>query len=418
MVEVIDYIVSLGASVMMPIIFFILALIVGVKPGQSFKAALTIGIGFVGLTTVINLLLDSLGPAANAMVDRMGINLSVLDSGWATASTVGWGFEFMVPLVVIFLVINFVMIATKLTNTVDIDVFNYWVFLTEGAMIYAMTGNLALTLVATAVLFAVMLKVADLTAPVVDEQYGLEGISFPHFISTPHALVGIIVNKVCDLVPGMREASFSAEKISEKLGVIGDPSTIGFILGVAIGLLAGYDAGACATLAIKVAAAMVLLPRMAGLLIEGLDIVKGAVEEKLAKIFPDRKFYIGMDVALVSGDPCVVAVGVLLIPISLLLAVVIPGNRVLPFVDLPSIIFDVTIVAAFCRRDMVRTLIAGTIMMAFIIFASNGFCDLYSSAALAAGATFPAGMDVMSVLNAGFTNPLGWIVLQGMSLFA
>ena len=144
MVEIINYIVNLGSSVMMPIIFFILALIVGVKPGRAFKATLTIGIGFVGLTTVINLLLDSLGPAANAMVERMGINLSVLDSGWATASTVGWGFEFMVPLVVLFLVINFVMIATKLTNTVDIDVFNYWVFLTEGAMIYALTGNLVL----------------------------------------------------------------------------------------------------------------------------------------------------------------------------------------------------------------------------------------------------------------------------------
>lgn len=418
MVEIIEYIVNLGASVLMPIVFFILALIVGVKIGRAFKAALTIGIGFVGLNAIINLLLDSLGPAAKAMVERLGINLSVLDSGWATASTVGWGFEFMVPLVAIFLIINFAMIALKLTNTVDIDVFNYWVFLTEAAMIYSMTGNVVLTFVVAALLFAAMLKIADLTAPMCNEQYGLEGISFPHFISTPHALIGIIVNKICDMIPGLRDINLSAEKVSEKLGVIGDPATIGFVLGIAIGLLAGYDGGACITLAMTVAAAMVLLPRMAGLLIEGLDIVKSAVEEKLAKIFPDRKFYIGMDVALVSGDPCVVAVGVLLIPIALVLAMVIPGNQVLPFVDLPSIIFDVTIVAAFCRRDMLRTLIAGTIMMAFIIFASNAFFDVYSAAAAAAGATFPSGMDAMSVLNAGFTNPLGWIVLEIIKLFA
>lgn len=415
--ETINYIVNLGTSVMMPIIFFVLALAVGVKPGRAFKAALLIGIGFEGLTLVINLLLDNLGPAATAMTGRMGVSLTTLDSGWAVAATVGWGFEFMVPLVLMFIAINLAMVALKLTDTVDIDIFNYWIFLCESAIIYAASGSVVVTFVASAILFAGMLKLADVMAPTVDRQFGLEGISFPHLTCIPQAIFGIVVNWVFERIPGLKDLDLDAKRVSDKLGVLGDPATIGFILGAAIALLAGYDVGGAATLAVKVAAAMVLMPRMVGILLEGLDIVKCAVEEKLAKLFPDRRFFIGMDVALLVGDPCIIAVGVLLIPITLALAMVLPGNTVLPFVDLPLLIFDVTLIAAFCRKDMLRTLVAGTLLMVFVLFAANDVAGVYSAAAAATGATFPEGMDVMTALNVCFTNPLGWAAIKLAGLF-
>ena len=87
--QIINYIVNLGTSVMMPIIFFILALLMGVKIGKAFKAALLVGVGFEGLNLVINLLLDNLGPAAKAMISNLGVKLNVLDAGWSVAATVG-----------------------------------------------------------------------------------------------------------------------------------------------------------------------------------------------------------------------------------------------------------------------------------------------------------------------------------------
>ncbi|MCX8025365.1 MAG: PTS galactitol transporter subunit IIC, partial [Thermanaerothrix sp.] len=47
---------TLGATVMLPIIIFLLALILGAKPGRAFRAAVTIGVAFVGINLVINLM--------------------------------------------------------------------------------------------------------------------------------------------------------------------------------------------------------------------------------------------------------------------------------------------------------------------------------------------------------------------------
>lgn len=44
-----QYLVDLGASVMMPIIFTIFALCLRVKIGKAIKSGLLIGIGFIGL---------------------------------------------------------------------------------------------------------------------------------------------------------------------------------------------------------------------------------------------------------------------------------------------------------------------------------------------------------------------------------
>lgn len=46
--QVIQWFLNLGASVFLPILLFIFGLILGIKPGKAFKAALTVGIGFIG----------------------------------------------------------------------------------------------------------------------------------------------------------------------------------------------------------------------------------------------------------------------------------------------------------------------------------------------------------------------------------
>lgn len=130
--DIINSIISLGASVMMPVIFFIIALCFGVKIGTAFKAGMLVGIGFEGVGLVIGLLLTNLGPASQAMVERIGLQLTVVDTGWPTASTIGWGSPLMLPVVVGFIVINLAMLLLKLTKTVNIDIFNYWIFLIMG----------------------------------------------------------------------------------------------------------------------------------------------------------------------------------------------------------------------------------------------------------------------------------------------
>ena len=56
MEEVFKYIIGLGAAVMMPIIFTILGVCIGIKLPKALKSGLLVGVGFVGLSVVTALL--------------------------------------------------------------------------------------------------------------------------------------------------------------------------------------------------------------------------------------------------------------------------------------------------------------------------------------------------------------------------
>ena len=67
----VQYILDLGASAMLPIILTIFGLILGQGFVKSFRAGLTVGVGFIGINLVIGLISSYAGAAAQAIVDRL-----------------------------------------------------------------------------------------------------------------------------------------------------------------------------------------------------------------------------------------------------------------------------------------------------------------------------------------------------------
>lgn len=415
--DIINSIISLGASVMMPVIFFIIALCFGVTLGTAFKAGMLVGIGFEGVGLVIGLLLTHLGPASQAMVERIGLHLTVVDTGWPTASTIGWGSPLMLPVVVGFIIINLAMLLLKITKTVNIDIFNYWIFLLVGSVVYAGTGNYWLAVGITFGIFILTLLAADFTAPYLQKNYHLKGISFPHLTCICYVPFAMVCNYLIDKTPLIRKINFDPETINKKFGVFGEPLTLGFVLGLLLALLAGYGASAAVALAIKVAAAMLLLPKMIEILVQGLMIVRDAAEAKLKAKFPGRDFYIGMDTALLIGEPSVLATGLLLIPVTVVLSVILPGNRVLPFVDLASLMFLLAMVTPFCKRNMFRMFIIGTLIVTCILYVGSDISPEYTQAARNANIPIPEGMSEVTNMVGGATTPVGWLAVKFAELF-
>lgn len=58
--QIFKTIINIGATALLPIIIFILGMIFRMKIGDAIKSGLTVGIGFMGLTLVVNLLTASL----------------------------------------------------------------------------------------------------------------------------------------------------------------------------------------------------------------------------------------------------------------------------------------------------------------------------------------------------------------------
>ncbi|YCA45570.1 PTS galactitol transporter subunit IIC [Bacillus sp. JZ8] len=416
----INGIIELGPTVMMPIIFFILSLIFRVKIAQGFKAAMLVGIGFVGINLVIGLLLDTLGPAAEAMVQRFNLNLTVVDPGWPVGATIGWGTP-IVPFVVFgAIILNVILLLLKLTKTVNIDIFNYWHFMLTGGLVYAVTNSLVISVVSALLHFLIAIIIADLTAKRIQEQYDLKGVSFAHATSAIYVPIGIVMNWIIERIPGLNKVKASPEEITKRYGVMGEPLTLGTILGILLGLLAGLPFADVVTLGIKVASVMVLLPAMINILVQGLEIVREAAEVLLKKKFPDREFYIGLDTALLVGNPAVLATGLLLIPGALLLAIILPGNKVLPFVDLASLVFLLPMAAPFLKRNLVRLFLTGMVIVTFVLYAGTSISSYYTKAAEMVNVTLPENVQSatgLSNLVGGATTPLGWLIIEISKLF-
>lgn len=368
---VINYIIDMGASVMLPIIIAILAIIIGIKPGRAVRSGLMIGVGFVGLGLIVDMMNDNMGPAAKAMAERLGVSLSIVEMGWPGMSGVTWTSIIATIAIPLAVAVNLVMFALKLTKTINIDIWNIWHMAFTGAIAYAVTGKLWIGLLGVVVHAACAYKFGDLYAPLMEDYFELEDLTVPHGTATYMAPIACLVDAIIEKIPGLNKVDFSVEGLQEKIGVFGEPIVIGSLLGAIIGFLAGYSAQEALPLGIKMGAVMVLMPKVIKCIMDGLLPISGRAKEIMNQHFGEADFYIGLDPAILLGDSEVVTAGILFIPITLLIAILMPGNRILPFGDLATIGFFIAIAVAVHKGNLFRTLISGSCIMAMTIWITN-----------------------------------------------
>ncbi len=329
----VQYILDLGASAMLPVILTIFGLILGQGFVKSFRAGLTVGVGFIGINLVIGLLSEYAGGAAQAMVERLNLNLNVLDVGWPVAASITWATPIAVMLIPMLFIVNIAMLALNLTKTMDVDIWNYWHLIFAGGVIYYATGSLPLCILCALIHAVVTFKLADWTAPAVGSFLGLPGVCLPHAETVAWAPVCYTLNRVWDKIPGLNKVDITGDTLKKKLGFVGEPMFLGLVLGIIIGALAGYDSKSVILTGINMAAVLVLLPKMVALLMEGLMPISEGAREFIQKKFPGKEVYIGLDAAVATGHPTVVTVSLIMIPITIALAFLLPYNRMLPYAD-------------------------------------------------------------------------------------
>ena len=407
---VITYIIDMGASVMLPIIIAILSICIGVKPGKAIRAGLMIGVGFVGMGLIVDMMNANMGPAAQAMAERLGVSLSIVEVGWPGMSGVTWGSVVATIAIPLAIVVNLIMFATKLTRTINIDIWNVWHIAFTGAIAYAVTGNLWIGLLGVVFHSAITYKLGDLWAPLLSDYFGMDGLTAPHGTSAYMAPIACAVDALIDKIPGLNKINISVERLQERIGVLGEPVVIGAILGTIIGFLAGYDPQGALPLGIKMAGVMVLMPRMIKCIMDGLLPISERAKEIMHSRFGEgENFHIGLDPALLLGDSEVVTAGILFIPITLIIAILMPGNRILPFGDLATIGFFIAIAVAVHKGNLFRTLISGSCIMIMTIWITNQTVPWTTALAVSVGALEEGG--TLAAMDQGGC-PLTYIFTQ------
>lgn len=355
---VVQYVLGFGPTVLLPLVLFFLALFFKVKPAKALRSSLIVGIGFVGIYAIFDILTSNVGPAAQAMVERTGISLPVVDLGWPPLAAITWGSPiapFVIPLTML---INVAMLALNKTRTVDVDMWNYWHFALAGTLVYYSTGSFVLGLFAAAIAAIVVLKLADWSAPLVAKYFGLEGISLPTLSSVVFFPIGLLFDKIIDKIPGVNRIHIDPENVQKKMGIFGEPMMVGTILGVLLGIIAGYDFKHILLLGISIGGVMFILPRMVRILMEGLLPLSEAIKKYLNVKYPGRDdLFIGLDIAVAVGNPAIISTALILTPISVFIAFLLPGNKVLPLGDLANLAVMASMIVLACRGNIFRAVI-------------------------------------------------------------
>ncbi|MDX6820170.1 PTS galactitol transporter subunit IIC [Klebsiella oxytoca] len=355
---VVQYVLGFGPTVLLPLVLFFLTLFFKVKPAKALRSSLIVGIGFVGIYAIFDILTSNVGPAAQAMVERTGISLPVVDLGWPPLAAITWGSPiapFVIPLTML---INVAMLALNKTRTVDVDMWNYWHFALAGTLVYYSTGSFVLGLSAAAIAAIVELKVADWSAPLVAKYFGLEGISLPTLSSVVFFPIGLLFDKIIDKIPGLNRIHIDPESVQKRLGIFGEPMMVGTILGILLGIIAGYDFKHILLLGISIGGVMFILPRMVRILMEGLLPLSEAIKKYLNAKYPGRDdLFIGLDIAVAVGNPAIISTALILTPISVFIAFLLPGNKVLPLGDLANLAVMASMIVLACRGNIFRAVI-------------------------------------------------------------
>ena len=140
---------------MMPIIFTILGVCIGIKFSKALKSGLLVGVGFVG--------------------------------------------AFIIP---VCLGVNILMLLTKTTRTVNIDLWNYWHFAFIGAVVYFASDNIWWGFFAAVICYIITHILADYTADRFQKFYDkMDGISIPQPFCQGFVPFAEIINKGLDKIP-------------------------------------------------------------------------------------------------------------------------------------------------------------------------------------------------------------------------
>ncbi|WP_130811726.1 PTS galactitol transporter subunit IIC [Olsenella sp. Marseille-P4559] len=409
---------SLGVSVVMPIVLTIIGCLFGCGFGKSLKAGLTVGIGFIGLNLVINQLMGTdLAGAVTAMVQRFGLSLSVIDVGWPAASAIAMGSVVGTIIIPLGLLVNIVMLVTNTTQTADVDIWNYWHFAFTGALVAIVTNSVALGICAAIINEVVVLIIGDVTAPLVEESLGLPGVSIPHGFAGAYAPIAWVMDKIIDRIPGLSKVNINVESMQKKFGVFGDPILLGSIIGLVIGILAGYgflpgkDTPSFLATAVYMGAVMVLIPKMAALLMEGLLPISDAASNFISEHFQNRgKIYIGLDSAVGTGHPVTLTMALILVPFCIALSFVLPGNKVMPLADLACIPYMLVLVTPIVHQNGFRGILCGIVVLAVGLYIATDLSPLITQAAHDVNFDMGGAAAISSICDGA--NPLTWVIVR------
>lgn len=392
---------TFGAPVFVPIIIFIIALFLKVPTKKAFMSALTAGIGLMGFSLVIGAYGPIVTPIVTKMVENTGVNLPVFDVGWQTTAIVAYSTEIGMIFVGVCILLQTVLFLTRYTNIFQPgDLWNNYSYMVWGSMVYLATGSIWLGIACMIVqtlftqVFAEMIQKRWSTY----YKYPSCTIASLHTVSiAPYAIaMDWLLNKT-----GLYKIKADPQAFRKKLGFLGDPMTLGLFLGLFIGIVGNLTElnklsawGEITTCGIATAAVMAVFPKISAIFAGSFT----AITESSKKSVKGTKgeWYLSVNDAAGYGEPATLITGIILMPIMLLIAFVLPGNGTLPMIDLVALPYLIQPIIAVSNGNIAKSIISGAIWFSLALWVCSLTAPLFTSIAAGIGIDFATGIMLVT----------------------
>ena len=379
----INYILVLGSAIFVPLIILILGLVAGMKFKKAFMSAITLGIAFTGMSMVIGFMSNAVSPASEALAKNTGINLPALDLGWTGAASITWSWSYAFVFFAVVLGVNFVMLLLNWTKTLNVDMWNVWGKALTAYLVYFISGSL-LAGFATAIAQVILeLKIGDMFQRHIEDLTGIPLVTVTHLMNISAVLL-LPINVIMDKIPFFNKRA-DTKALKKKIGVFSENSVMGFIIGLGLGLAAAYGVSGSLNLAIQIATAMALFPMISKMFMQSLSPLADAMSEMMKKRFKDREVYIGLDWPVLAGRSEIWVTAILLVPVFIGYAIILPGNAVLPLAGIIN--YSIAVGGLLLTGgNLVRMLIMGVISMPIYLYAATYLTPILTGLADKTGA--------------------------------
>ncbi|MBZ3641525.1 PTS galactitol transporter subunit IIC [Enterococcus casseliflavus] len=381
--DIINYILGLGSAIFVPLIILILGLVAGMKFKKAFMSAITLGIAFTGMSMVIGFMSNAVSPASEALAKNTGLNLPALDLGWTGAASITWSWSYAFVFFAVVLSVNFVMLILNWTKTLNVDMWNVWGKALTAYLVYFISGSLLAGFITAIVQVILELKMGDMFQRHIEDLTGIPLVTVTHLMNISAVLL-LPINVIMDKIPFFNRRA-DTKALKKKIGIFSENSVMGFLIGLGLGLAAAYGVSGSLNLAIQIATAMALFPMISKMFMQSLSPLADAMSEMMKKRFKDREVYIGLDWPVLAGRSEIWVTAILLVPVFIGYAIILPGNAVLPLAGIIN--YSIAVGGLLLTGgNLVRMLIMGVISMPIYLYAATYLTPILTGLADRTGA--------------------------------
>jgi galactitol PTS system EIIC component len=416
----VKYLIDLGPVIIIPALLFIIGLFTTRNIFKNLRNCLFIFLGMTGVALLITMFVNFFEPLTNTILINSLKEYEIIDTGWTLTGILFLNSPLLLYIILGVLSLNLIMLLFRFTRTINIDLWGYWSFLLVGAIIYAITEVQWIAVLISIIVAAITFSLADIYASHIESYYGIRGISNTQAHIICWAPISHAVNAVMNKLPFVKRLHLFYCEIHYRLGLLSEPMIFGFLAGFIIGLITRYrtitlnlgtDILYALSSGLRLSFIMILLPRAVNLLMMGLvpaiDDFRSLIRRRITR----RTIYIGLDSIVLVGHPSVIFLSVIIIPLTIYISTLLPGNRVLPSADLVIIPFLVVWAVTVSRGDLIRSFISAVIIIPPLLWITTDMSQFFTSYLIKYEFELVEGYSGVSSMGAS-SNIFFWVLLQ------